>query len=522
MLAGSGAVLRAEQTLSENMQLGISYFEQGKDSRAMDRFIEVLNQGNPIERQEANQYLNRITLRMGEGAVDGPNEPSSTVPSTIATSTVPLKEGSALSRTQVEGKIKNMARAGLRALRALPEVVVVSGADGHLLTVAIPSNSLFRSKIAFRSQARKMIESLALTIYGEGKAKILIFPQGAALGDVKVMNMRRAVAAADALVASGIAPSRVQAELLTGRSYPIPRRFVDFKGIIFIFTYGKPPDLKAPPDEDGPPLSLGLSTPRFRVDKGEGSLIEFSVEEPPSGVRFWKFKILRDGNEKSGVMEEIVGNGPVFHQVYWDGRKNYSGPPQSSGSYECLLMAEDGAGRMRAIHRWIVLEDKAGAAGSHTKIPQTLLADVKAPTKKSLSAPVTPVEKYLHGGKRVTYVKLSKKNKKKSSPAAVIEFLFKPGTYQLMKASKKNIVSLARSMAKDKKARYDIIGYAKPTEKNAKNLCRLRAQVVAGLFINKYRISVKRLTVKSELSVLGKPRVTVKKRGSVKKWHKKI
>ena len=72
-------------------------------------------------------------------------------------------------------------------------------------------------------------------------------------------------------------------------------------------------------------------------------------------------------------------------------------------------------------------------------------------------------------------------------------------------------------MAKNKKVRYDIIGYAKPTEKNAKNLCRQRAQIVAGLLINKYRINFKRLKISGKVSSLKGSRVVVLARTAAKK-----
>ena len=72
-------------------------------------------------------------------------------------------------------------------------------------------------------------------------------------------------------------------------------------------------------------------------------------------------------------------------------------------------------------------------------------------------------------------------------------------------------------MAKNKKVRYDIIGYAKPAEKNAKNLCRQRAQIVAGLLINKYQINFKRLKISGKVSGLKGSRVVVLARMVAKK-----
>ena len=551
--------------MSRDMQLGIFYFNHREDSQAMDRFVEVLNHGAPAERASANQYLNQITQRMTDtgssvsssSASVSKQVPAQSKPQDLNTKSEPQLSDSSASdqvgkkpsvriknavsiRAQIQEKIRNMIRAGLRKLHSFPHVTVVSQKDGNPWAIAIPSDDFFRSKVAFRAQAQRIMKALSLTIYGEGKAKILIFPAGAVLGDVKVVDMRRAVAIADALVASGIAPSRIQAELLTGGSALVPRQLLLFKGIIFIFEYNESLDLKAPPDEEGPPLSLGVSAPSFRVDRGEGDLIEFSAEDPKSGIQFWKFKIIKDGKEGAGVINEVVGSGPVFHQLYWNARKKYSGPHLPYGSYECLLTAEDGDGRMRAIHRWITVTGTAEPiAVTPVKAPlKTSLSKSKKSVKpdlnsqKNLLSPPPAIEKSLAGAERVTYVQISpKKNNKKSlrksrvkkrkSTSANSDLLFTLNTYQLTSASKKKLLQTARLMAKDLRARYEITGYAKPSEKNAKSLARLRAQVVAGLLINKYGISIKRLSVKSFLAASGKPRVAIKKRGNIHPWKKK-
>ena len=544
----------------------------------MDRFIEVLNGGNPTERTLANKYLNRITRRMS-GTESNPQKPaqkteektssssSSAVPSSAvkpapsptpsqaqaapasvaapheapvaspqtqkqspAVAVSPTAQAAPLSpsaiQEQIKGKIQALADSGLRRLKRVHRVVILRKKDERPLAIALPSDILFEKQIAFKNRANQIISDLASVTYGEGQAKIFIFPQGAALGDVKVMDMRRAVALADSLVSLGIAPSRVQAELLTGSSYRIPSSLLSFKGIILVFDYHSTLDLKAPPDESGPPLSMGLSSPRFRADQGQGVLIEFSVQKPHSGVNFWRFKILGPENAKAKTIEEVVGSGPVFHQVYWDGRKNYSGFHEPYGFYECLLTAKDGSGRTRAIHRWVELAGPAGAQHASRKIPAKASKVVSASKRSHLK----PAGKSFHG-KKVSYVQLRASRRKKmkrslhekkiksraKGPRIASAIVFKTSSYQLSKAMKSNILKLARDMAKNKKVRYDIIGYAKPAEKNAKNLCRQRAQIVAGLLINKYRINFKRLKISGKVSNLKGSRVLVLARIAAKK-----
>lgn len=498
--------------LSRDMQLGIFYFKKGEDSEAMDRFIEVLNGGNPAERVIANKYLNRITRRMS-GTKPGSEETSAQNPA--APTRIKIVQSSPLSgvalQQEIKGQIQNLTVSGLARLKRIHGIVVLRKKDGRPWAAALPSNLLFKKRITFTKNADQILSDLALVSYGEGKAKIFVFPEGAALGDVKVGNMRRAVAVADSLVASGISPSRVQSELLTGSSYRIPSPLLSFKGIILVFAYHATLDLKAPPDEDGPPLSMGLSSSRFLVDKGEGVLIEFSIEKPQSGVRFWKFRILGPENAKPRTIEEVVGSGSVFHQVYWDGRKNYSGSPEPSGFYECLLTAEDGAGRTRAIHRWVELVGPPEAQ--------------KGPSKRRKAVkPVrpNPIKRNFPGHKKISYVQLHANHgkKKKFRAKALLGanvISFQAGSYQTNREMENKILALARGMAKNKKARYNITGYAKPAEKNAKNLCRQRAQIVAGLLINKYGINFRRLKISGHVLNSKGDRVIVFTRAVAKK-----
>ena len=590
--AWGGIIAGQEPPLSRDMQLGIFYFKRGEDSEAMDRFIEVLNGGNPTERTLANKYLNRITRRLSgtESVPKKPTQkpeeqtpshspvsaPSSSVkpapslthsqaqaaPEPITpphqasaippqtrkqipvTPASPAPQAAPLSpsaiQEEIKGKIQGLVVSGLRRLKRVHRIVILRKKDGRPWAIGLPSELLFEKRIEFKNHANEIVSDLASVTYGEGQAKVFVFPEGAALGDVKVMDMRRAVALADSLVSLGISSSRVQAELLTGGSYRIPSSLLSFKGIILVFSYHSTLDLTAPPDESGPPLSMGLSTPRFRADQGQGVLIEFSVQKPRSGVSFWRFKILGHENAQPKTIEEVVGSGPVFHQVYWDGRKDYSGPHEPYGFYECLLTAKDGSGRTRAIHRWVEL---AGPPGTQYASRKTRGKNNKKNISKlkpvSKTAKVVRVSKLSHlkgagksfHGKKVSYVqlrasrkktmKLSSRGKKIKSrakgPWVASAIAFKTGSYQLPKAMKSKILKLARGMAKNKKVRYDIIGYAKPAEKNAKNLCRQRAQIVAGLLINKYRINFKRLKISGKVSNLKGSRVVVLARMAAKK-----
>jgi outer membrane protein OmpA-like peptidoglycan-associated protein len=106
---------------------------------------------------------------------------------------------------------------------------------------------------------------------------------------------------------------------------------------------------------------LGVSPDYLDANKDEGAIIEFSVMEPQAGLLSWKFQ-LRGPGKKAGddmvTVQEVKGAGPVFHQIYWNGRNKYFGDILPGGRYECVLTATDSKNKSRKRHLWINVKGK--------------------------------------------------------------------------------------------------------------------------------------------------------------------
>ncbi|MEQ1918551.1 MAG: OmpA family protein, partial [Elusimicrobiota bacterium] len=210
--------------------------------------------------------------------------------------------------------------------------------------------------------ASKLLDPLTKLVFALGTTQAVILPEGTAIGDAKVMDMRRTMGISSHFFNAGIAPPRVRVNLLNTQ-VDIPKGLMDFKGVVIVFVYNQPLSLvveSAVGDELGPPISLGVYPPSFRPARGQGVIIEFSVSDPPAGLVSWKFQLLqpsRDGAELA-PLQDVVGGGPVFHQIFWNGKQNYFGESLAPGRYECVLTALDAKNRQRSMHRWIqVLDD---------------------------------------------------------------------------------------------------------------------------------------------------------------------
>ena len=431
--------------LSRPMQIAVHFYEQGEDIQAMDRFMEILTKGDPSERSMANEYINLITHRMntlggGGGAptpkagvsVAVPVQPNAASPvrradpaagARVAPETISDGEAAPSSRTprfdsidaesaarpsrrkpapararaddmpaankalmrkEIRARLRSAVERSLGDIKSIPGVRVVMRENGDPEAIGIPTSSLFQSGIAFQSGASKILDPLTKLVFALGTTQAVILPEGTAVGDAKVMDMRRTMGISSHLFNAGVAPPRVRVNLLNTQ-VDIPKGLMDFRGVVIVFVYNQPMSLvveSAVGDELGPPISLGVYPPAFRPSRGQGVIIEFSVSDPPAGLVSWKFQLLqpsRDGAELA-PLQDVVGGGPVFHQIFWNGKQNYFGETLPPGRYECVLTALDAKNRQRSLHRWIQVLDDGGSA-------EKLLAET-APAEASRIEPV--------------------------------------------------------------------------------------------------------------------------------------
>ncbi len=596
--------------LSRPMKTAIHFFEQGDDVQAMDRFMEILTKGDPSERSMANEYINLITHRMnsggGYGGSPAPKAPANApgasggdvVAEGVAAPNPRPSHGDELDESESDGRkarrpvaratrsdemsasnkalMRKEIRARLHAaqerslvdLKAVEGVRVVMRENGDPAALGIPSPLLFQSGISFLRDASKILDPLTKLVFALGSTQVLILPEGTAMGDAKVLDMRRTMGVSAALYQAGVAPPRVRVNLLNTQ-VDIPKSLLDFKGVVIVFLYDQPMILSvesAIGDEQGPPISLGVFPQQIRPSRNQGAIIEFSVSDPPAGLVSWKFQLLqpaRDGSELA-PLQEVVGGGPVFHQIFWNGRQNYFSSPLPTGRYECILSALDAKNRQRTLHRWIRLlgdegdSEKMLATGPGTvKSSSTMVAPPDS-AKTAAGAPAAPSED-LPGGdakplvkglkpaaktaafevsprrgssskrtvvrRGVRAKKASKDDKGKSAKATQPKAASakdadgasasapspaeKPGryvlafarnTHQLTPASEKTLAKAATDISVYPLETLQVIGHAAPDEQDADKLSDNRARMIVGLMINRYQIPPAKITMTASAS----------------------
>ncbi|PIR19060.1 MAG: hypothetical protein COV48_04070, partial [Elusimicrobia bacterium CG11_big_fil_rev_8_21_14_0_20_64_6] len=303
----------------------------------------------------------------------------------------------------------------------------------------------------------------------------------------------------------------------------------------------------------------------FRPSRGQGVIIEFSVSDPPAGLVSWKFQLLQPSLEGTELapLQAVVGGGPVFHQIFWNGKLNYFGQTLAPGRYECILTALDAKNRQRSLHRWIqVLDDGPGekllaekepsegsrveaarsveegaaSAASAALAPSSdmagaavkpLVSGVKAAPKaveiapRRSSRPSRRVVKRPVRGKKSAKADKGKASRvsepraaqpaaakpapseEKKSSATEWALKFNPGTYQLTPDSERALAVAAAAVPSHPLDNLRVTGHSGSGEADGEALADKRAKMVASILVNRYQVNSKRIFMTSAASGAG-------------------
>lgn len=532
--------------MSQKMQRGIELFNQGKHEQAMDYFMDVLVQGHASEKSLANEYLNRITSRIGVGEevaqpytpqgiapiqkpVDSAPQlvapvapmvsPAAAAPQTLKTPAMEVKPQSAVPAPQpvapavssreekrlavsqelvkehIASAIRKHRENLTQALRKVPGIKV-SMQDATLPeALSIPSELLFEKGVSFRiSKADRILYAVAGLIYTLGDASVQIWPEHSLTAEPELEDLRRAMAVSSYLTKVGISPARIQVNL-SGGSAAKPKNIQEASGVVVHFLYGRNLSLAQSSNvekEKGPVVSLGVFPNHFLPDEPEkGAIIEFSALEPSQGLSHWEFELWSPGPlgpESSVLLQSLKDQGPVFHQIFWNGRKDFVGEPFQYGRYICVFKATDLQGRQSTLRRLVVLDAPKKIA--EAKKPEDKQPAVKKPEQSKASEP----------------------SQKKAPPEAIEEenlgfsavvsyrITFKDNKVEVTPEGLRELEKAYDTLSTYSLAKITLMGYAYKGEQNSTYLAKQRAQVVAEALTNRFGIDPKRIEVQSKVS----------------------
>jgi len=568
--------------MGRSMEQAIRLYHEGQDNEAMDRFMDILVKGTPSEKSMANDYISKITLRMNtgiqtfrdqgtEGGVMRDVEGARRAPVRSQTAEgedlVPSEEEAAAREApetrqaraaeKINERITAMRRTLLLDLGKSDAVKIYMG-EVLPRAVTINPQHFFVNETVFKPNASAALTSLAGLIFTLGKANVLILPEGAVEGDVKIKNIRQAIALNSYLVSRGISQSRLDVNL-TGADIRFPKELTNISGLILLFNYDVVPRLKDLDDAPsrGPKVSLGVYPTAISIQKNEGALVEFSVFESPAGKPSWKFEIFAVQPDNTLLsLQKLDGYGPQYNQSYWNGRKNFFGVPYASGKYMVSVTATDMEGRETNLRRFLVI--KAGReeeAELEAKKSQVAAGAAKVAGGKQLppkkgkpalkKAETTGVKAAKTGvkGRKKAAGKLSVAAVTKEAPPAPAEenasqgekggqaetgapesrtefsgqvsykIYFREETAIVTPNSEKKLAQVAETMNYYPMAKIRLIGYAYSGEANSEAMAQNRVNYVAARFTKKYMIGKDRMDISTQISDTPKSIVEIKMLG---------
>ncbi|MCX5783254.1 MAG: hypothetical protein NTW04_02270 [Elusimicrobia bacterium] len=239
--------------------------------------------------------------------------------------------------------------------------------------ITIKPESVFGEGSNFKPGVEGMLTKIAALMLTSGQAYFFILPEGSYESNAKIEDMSRGIALRLFFARKGISPARMKVHLGNTFNMETPKMFQrDSDGIVILFDYQTALVLKAVSaikEESPPELSLGIFPSSINPALEEGAIIEFSAVERAARLARWNLKISNANTYE--VVQEISGSRPAYHQIYFNGRRDFTGSAFAPGRYECALSASDYEGRKAIVKRVFAITGPAAkkSAGKPAKKP---------------------------------------------------------------------------------------------------------------------------------------------------------
>lgn len=446
---------KTKKTAQDHLLIGINHYESGEMEIAMESFMEVLRMGAAVEETElANEYLKRITLRLGGQSVSpkqdkkttgspedkaessatgesaqGSNQDAGAAqpPSKIAAPTAPLPAASEEAlREHVERKLRSGRLHLIKLLKERPEISLALQGQDKLRLALIPEELVFSEGTAYRKDADALLYLLVELMYYHPRHLIRIFP-GQTTGKSTILNLQRAAILSTYFENKGLAPERLEVDLqgepTLALQKELKRKNIDLlyqnreKRLLVIFEeFSNPLELhhfftrylpKMSAGKNFPALSLGLSRQRIDARLGEGLVIEFFANSNPVDIAYWGLKLVDAGG---GSVWKREGRSTTLESIYFEGRQgldeNFDLLP--SGQYKIVAEALNVAGGKIQVMKEIEIIGKERAeppkqsleAASNASTKQGPVAMAGKMELKKPAPPALRYEDFLKGKKK--------------------------------------------------------------------------------------------------------------------------
>lgn len=290
-----------------------------------------------------------------------PAEEDKRVEKIVAESTMPEgddEEVRALRKESINAQVDAMTNSVLEKLNSY-EGINVYMRGGMVDAIDMESSVIFADDgVTFKPEAKEILDEVYSLMILSGTPSFVLLPPGSYTDSVSIQGVRQTVALNSYLINMGVSTAKLSFNMGLTTEQP-PAKFSNLDGISIVFDYTAKPNLKLKsPEKNTPPvLSLGLYPFRsITPDMDEGMVADFSVVQSYAKVADWTLQIVQHAKDgKYYVVRQLSGSGPVYRQIFWNGKKQYFGQILPIGNYTIILRAKDVDGREKIVRRKVEL-----------------------------------------------------------------------------------------------------------------------------------------------------------------------
>ena len=309
-----------------------------------------------------------------------PVEDNKRVEKIVAESTMPEgddEEVKALRRESINAHVDAMTNSVLEKLNSYKGINVYMR-GGMVDAIDMESSAIFADDgVTFKPEAKEILDEVYSLMILSGTPSFVLLPPGSYTDSVSIQGVRQTVALNSYLINMGVSTAKLSFNMGLTTEQP-PAKFSDLDGISIVFDYTAKPNLKLKsPEKNTPPvLSLGLYPFRsITPDMDEGMVADFSVVQSYAKVADWTLQIVQHAKDgKYYVVRQLSGSGPVYRQIFWNGKKQYFGQILPIGNYTIILRAKDVDGREKIVRRKVELLQTKKAEAKPAKTAKTAAA----------------------------------------------------------------------------------------------------------------------------------------------------
>lgn len=483
------------QNYSKQMQQAILLYQEGKNTDAMDRFMDILVSGTPEEKIIASEYISKITQGVPPTTTQKTDIKLITTKDDNKKETKTRKKekktkeeqtlSSEISQDEilakkVSDKIKEMKSEFLVSLYRKTFIKIYMDQNNENPNyILIKEDRIFNEDLTFKSNILEDLKMIAGLLTILGKATVTILPNGSITGNMKIANVRKATILHSYFQSFGLSPTKLKLDII-GSSWQsaISKRLDDFEGIIIAIDYSKEPDLSI--EADTPQVSIALYPSIIDTSKNQTSIVEFSVLKGKNPIASWKLFLNKKTKPIDTNIQKIENTIPVNSMIVFNGREKFIGNEYEPGEYEFILEASDTKGNTSTARKTITIISQSKNIGVK-KIEEKKQTDNIVSKKSKIQKTID--SKTAHKNKKDIFYKI----------------YFEKDSFNITKLSQEALENFIEDIKGFPNSKILITGYAHSKEDKPKTVAYKRANTVKNQLIKKYKISSKRIEVTTKV-----------------------